>query len=171
MEKLFQYFSINPAQAMVYQFLLSNGASTMAQIAQGIAHKRPSCQEYVRALEQLGFVNVSRDSGKTLYQAEDPDKFLQIVHERAEVVEELMPLLTKHQRSLNLIHFRTVEPAESVRILNRWKRKKLYLKEFKNKVAAVTTSKTQIILYQPHENYPAIEITSSEIATFHQDII
>jgi predicted transcriptional regulator len=89
MEELLKSFGLSIAQTKVYQALLEQGPLTMTALAKNTGLHRSSCQEYVRALQQLGFVNESKIAGKFFYQAEDPDKFVQIIRERQFVLEQL----------------------------------------------------------------------------------
>jgi len=171
MENILSAFDVTAPQEAVYRFLLDKGVSTMAEIARGIQHKRPSCQEYVRALEQLGFVNASKEGGRTRYGAEDPDKFSQLMHERLFIFDKLLPQLSQQEAAHQPLNFRLL-PLNAVQtIAKRWKKKALLRGRFGTADCGGIITETTLLLYSPNTTIGAFEIHSKELAQFHREIL
>ena len=93
MEEMLKQFNFTQPEILVYLALLKSGGATVSKLAVATHLKRTSCQEYIRSLEERGFINSSKIGNKFFYQAEDPDKFRQMVHERVYVVDRLLDTL------------------------------------------------------------------------------
>ena len=169
MEEILKEFNFLPMEAAVYKALLEAGGLTVSELAYATGIKRTSCHDYLRSLQQKGFVNQTKTGGKIMYQAEDPDKFSQIVHERMQVVDRLAGELVN----------RSVEEQIGVRVIGSEEgqtlSKKLEREEepvcFGGGDNRGEVFSELILLFSRDKDLPTIEIRSKLAADFHKEIL
>lgn len=171
MEQFLKHFGITSPEATVYETLLKIGGAKASQIAGITGLKRTSVNEYIRSLEEKGFVNATKVGNKYFYRAEDPEQFSQILHERRFVVDRIIPQL----KELSLredweIHSRETE--EIRRRIKRAKRKGQEVRIFgKADVGGALINNQSVLLFSIDEEIPAIEVKSKKIVELHKQLL
>lgn len=171
MDELLNQFGLSPEETLVYKTLLKLGGAKVSEIASTLNFKRTSTQEYIRSLGEKGFINSTKFGNKYLYQAEDPDKFRQIINEREFVVDRLV----------NDLKNKTVDTEWQVRSLTKLEVNQQSKKAQKKGVTAEEFGKAiiggrvvgvkTIFLWGEDKDLPAIEIISEELAELHLELI
>ncbi len=170
MEQLLKQFSFSQGEAAVYKILLTLGGAKVSEIAALTKLKRTSCQEYVQSLEQKGFINYTKRGNKFYYQAEDPDKFRQIINERQFIVDRLIPQ-ERARSEKNEWQARSLNTEEIERALRRAKRKGQEVISFGNETCGgALVNKNVVLLQSPDKELPAIEIQSRVIVDLHREL-
>ncbi len=171
MEQLLKQFDFSDEEILVYRTLLKLGGARVSEIAKATELKRTTVQEYIRSIEEKGFINSSKLGNKYFYQAEDPDRFRQIINERLFVVDRLIPELRRTPRE-DVWQARTLTLEEKRLKLKRARKKKLPMAEFgDDKIGGAIVGNREVILFSTNEEIPAIEIKSEAIAKFHKDLV
>lgn len=171
MDQLLKQFNFSDEEIIVYRTLLKLGGAKISTIAKETGLKRTSVQEYIRSIEEKGFINSSKLGNKYFYQAEDPDRFRQIMNERVFIVDRLIPEL-RHAPREDVWKVRTLTLEEKRLKLKRAKKKELGVEQFGNEtVGGVIINNKEALLYSTNAETPAIEIRSGEVAKLHQDLL
>ena len=128
-------------------------------------------QEYIKSIEEKGFINSAKLGNKYFYQAEDPDRFRQIISERLFVVDRLIPEL-RHASKKDLWQARTLTLDEKRLKLKRARKKELAVTEFgDDKIGGTVIGEREVVLYSTNTEIPVIEIKSEIIVRFHRDFL
>lgn len=171
MEELLKQFNFTRPEILVYRALLKSGGATVSELAKAAGLKRTSCQEYIRSLEERGFINSSKVGNKFFYQAEDPDKFRQIVSERVYIVDRLLDTLRKKDQEEKW-QVRSLTHEKSNRQVRRAKRKGTIIMHYKYKNAELfIVGKDKIILNTLHGEIGAVEVISKSLVYFHHPLL
>lgn len=171
MDELLTQFGLSTEEILVYKTLLKLGGAKVSEIAATLGIKRTSTQEYVRSLGEKGYINSTKFGNKYLYQAEDPDKFHQILNERQFVVDRLVNDLKKKSVDTEW-QVRSLTRQEVNQQSKKAQKKGVTSKEFgKSNVGGQVVGGKTVYLWSEDKELPAIEIVSDELAMFHLDII
>ncbi|MDO8581441.1 MAG: helix-turn-helix domain-containing protein [bacterium] len=171
MEKLLEQFNFTEQEIRVYKALLQLGGATVSEIAEATGIKRTSCQEYIRSIEERGFINSSKIGNKFFYQAEDPDKFRQLVHERMYVVDHLLALLESEEKEEDW-RVRSVTREEAGSLLGRAKKRiKNIVRVVRGGVELSFVADDKIIVSSTEGEIEGIEIVAPQIVSFHRDLL
>lgn len=171
MEQLLKQFNFSEAEIAVYKVLLKSGGAKVSAIAK-VAHlKRTSVHEYIRSLEEKGFINSAKIGSKYFYQADDPDKFRQIIDERQYIVDRLIPVL-RELRPKEEWQAGSVTVVEAQRQIKRAKRKGQDVALFGSKdVGGALLDDQTTVLYSTNQEIPGIKITSRAIYELHKALL
>ena len=92
-EEILRSLGLNDKEIKVYLANLQLGSS----LVQGIEHfaglNRTSVYDLLKSLEQKGFVSYTLKSGKKYYQSTAPNKIIEMLKEREELVKKILPEL------------------------------------------------------------------------------
>ena len=171
MESFLITFGFTEAEVTVYSILVKQGGCSVSELAHLTELRRSSCQEYLRSLVKKGFVNLARVGKKYLYQAEDPDKFRQVISERHFLADRLVAALETLQKPRQVWEARIVSLAyvrREMKILDKKRVKKLL---FGSSQAGGAVYDRRVILVSSNNDIPAIDISSEEIADLHRKIL
>jgi len=80
-------------EAKAYLALLELGESSIAQIAKKAGIKRPTTYLIIEDLKEKRLVGATKKGKKTLFLAEDPRKIVELLEERREKINRIMPQL------------------------------------------------------------------------------
>lgn len=100
-----QEMGLNEGEARAYLAMLELGESSVAQIAKKANLKRPTTYLIVEDLKEKGLINMAKRGKKTHFLAEDPRKIVEILEERKEKMNRIMPQL------LSITNFIDKKPA------------------------------------------------------------
>lgn len=170
MDQLLKQFALTDQEVIIYKDLLKRGGSKVSEIAERTKIIRTSCQEYIRSLEEKGFVNSAKIGKKIYYQVEDPDKFRQIINERQFVVDRLISEL-KNKADVKKWEVRSLSLEEVKINVSKAKRKGVVRSFGNTKVGGALINGQLIILYSENQELPAIEIESNSIAELHRHLL
>lgn len=92
-DALLTKLGLSPKAAAVYLACLQLGPSGMTEIAKAASLKRPTTYLIVDELLMRGYVSVTKKGKKTLYAAEHPRRFLQLLKSRERELEGALPEL------------------------------------------------------------------------------
>jgi predicted transcriptional regulator len=93
LEKTLADFGLNSAQTKVYLALLRLGETKAAPLAQAAGLKRTSIYESLDQLVALGLARTINKQGATHYAPESPNKLLEILQNREQSVQGILPNL------------------------------------------------------------------------------
>lgn len=168
MDQLLKQFEFSEPEIVVYKALLKSGGAKVSDIAKATGLKRTSTQEYIRSLEEKGFINSSKIGNKYFYQAEDPDKFRQIINERQYIADRLIPTL-RHYRPDEKWQVSSLNLKDARKRIERAKRKKHTVISFGDKDVGGTIIGNEIlVLFSMDNEIPSVEITSGSIVRLHK---
>ncbi len=171
MDQLLKQFDFSDEEIRVYRALLKLGGAKVSDIVKATGLKRTSAQEYIRSIEKKGFINSSKLGNKYFYQAEDPDRFRQIINERVFVVDRLIPELRRAPRD-DMWQARILTLEEKRIKLKRAKKKELDIGSFGDgAVGGAVVGESEVLLWSQNEEIPALDIVSKEIAEFHKKLL
>lgn len=80
-------------EAQAYLALLEIGEASVAQIAGKAKLKRPTTYLIIESLKEKGLIGMVRRKKKTLFLAEDPRKIVEMLEEKKEKMNRIMPQL------------------------------------------------------------------------------
>lgn len=86
-------FGLSGEEARTYLAVLELGESTLSQLAKKSDIKRTSAYLVVERLIKKGLLSITKKKNKNLYIAEDPRKLKEMIVEKAERIEKIMPEL------------------------------------------------------------------------------
>jgi len=171
MEELLKQFNFSEGEIIVYNALLKSGGDKVSNISKATDIKRTSCQEYVRSLQQKGFINSGKIGNRFFYQAEDPDRFRQIVNERQFILSDVVRILKDRVQNKDW-KVRMIEKYEANTIVKKLEKKNKVIKTHEGNTAGfVISNNNTIILYSSDKYIPALEIESQELIQFHIDLL
>lgn len=84
---------LNENEAKAYLALLELGEASVAQIASKAKLKRPTMYLIAESLKEKGLVGMVKKRKKTLFLAKDPRKIIEMLEERKEKINRVMPQL------------------------------------------------------------------------------
>lgn len=181
MEQFLKQLNFADREITIYISLLKSGGATVSTLATRTGIRRTSTQEYLRNLHRSGFVLKSKVGNKMYYQAEDPDKFRQIIHERIYVVDKLVTELEKKNSdpeeweikawSKNKIRSKIRRAQSRRRGTPHTAGKKERLIPFGDEVVGGSVAADKVFLFSEYSELEGIEIESSEITDFHKKLL
>ena len=92
---------LNEKEIAVYLALLQLGSSLVQDIAGMAKLNRTSTYDLLASLEKKGFVSYTIKSGKRYYQATDPEKIIDLLHEKENLVKKALPELTALRKTVS----------------------------------------------------------------------
>lgn len=98
--ELFQNLGLAKNEAKIYEVLLENGEQGVGIISEKSGVHRRNVYDSLNRLLEKGLVTEIVESRENIYQAVEPKKLLEIVQEKAESIEKVLPELEK-------LHFNT----------------------------------------------------------------
>jgi len=106
---------LNNKEAAVYLALLELGTATVYPIATKAGIKRPTAYLILNQLQQKGMVSVVPRATKALYTAESPEKIIQDLLKKQELVKRFMPdMLALYNTKKEKPHIQLFEGKEGV---------------------------------------------------------
>ena len=84
---------LSDGERRAYVALLELGEANVAQVASKAGTKRPTTYLILGALKEMGLVGVTKRRTKQLFAAEDPRKILDMLEERKQKMNRVMPEL------------------------------------------------------------------------------
>lgn len=171
MESFLALFRLSKQEMIVYKALLQKGMAGVSLLSRVTGIKRTSCQEYIRALQEKGFINATKQGNKYFYHPEDPDKLRQVIQERLYIVDRLLPILheTGAEEEWKV---RSLTDAEAQKILRRAKRKKQHRRQSVLDNAQCHLIGDQITLLRSQQgDLSAIEIFSKDLTNWHRKLM
>jgi len=154
----------------VYKHLLSRGAKKAASLSMAVGLNRTTCLEYLRSLKTKGFINVTKVGGKYFYQAEDPTRFTQIIHERLFLVDKLIPFFENREQAEKPIRTEILERDAGELLIRREKRKGRIHATFGDSDNGVAVTEDTVLLFSRDSELPSIKINSASIVLLHQQL-
>lgn len=94
-------FGLSESEASAYLALLELGKASIAQIAKKAGIKRPTTYLIIESLKENGLVSMAKKHKKTLFVAEDPRKIIDILEERKNKMNRIMPELLSFANMLD----------------------------------------------------------------------
>jgi len=101
LKKDLEVIGLDEAEASAYLALLELDEASIAQIAGKAKLKRPTTYLIVEALKEKGLVSMVKRKKKTLFLAEDPRKILDMLEERKQKMNRIMPELLSFANALD----------------------------------------------------------------------
>jgi len=98
MDAILKKLGLSKGQSSVYMYLLTYGAHSVSDIAQGTGLHRPSVYTAAGKLQEAGLVATQPKGKRILYAVENPAKLLDVANAIAEEVEESLPELQELYR-------------------------------------------------------------------------
>lgn len=86
---------ISPNEAKIYEFLVEKGESSVSSIATAAKVHRRNAYDAIQRLIDKGLCFQIFTSGKNLYNAVDPDKLKELLAEKQQILEGVLPELKK----------------------------------------------------------------------------
>ncbi len=174
MEQLLRQFNFSDKEILVYRTLLRLGSAKVSELADKTGILRTSCQEYLRSLEEKGFINHSKMGNRYYYKIEDPDNFRQKVNERLFTVDKIFEEFNKHKKH-EVWRVRSMTNSDYANILKKIKKRGYYMEGHKDgtvEMALVDTEKAQsVLINSDNKETQAIEMVGSSLYEFHKDLL
>lgn len=95
-QQVFQQFGLSKNEAIIYEILLRDGESNVAEICKRSQIHRRNVYDSLRRLIDKGYVIESFTKRESLYRAMNPEKFREEIKEREAVLDRALP----HMQSL-----------------------------------------------------------------------
>lgn len=89
-EKL-KFFGLSDAEAKVYYSALALEEATVDKIARSADTNRTSTYPVLEKLEKFGLISKYKKKKKTIFKAAPPEKFLEILEEKKNIMEKIIP--------------------------------------------------------------------------------
>ncbi|HLD07294.1 MAG TPA: helix-turn-helix domain-containing protein [Candidatus Nanoarchaeia archaeon] len=99
-EQALHALGLNKKEVEVYLASLQIGSALVQDIAHAASINRTSAYDVLSSLEQQGFVSHTMASGKRHYQAANPQKLLDMVKEKENLVKKALPELASIAESV-----------------------------------------------------------------------
>lgn len=99
-EEIFKLLGLTDKEIKIYLANLQLGSSLVQKIANFAGLNRTSAYDLLKSLEQKGFVSYTIQSGKRFYQATNPNKLIDMLKEREELVKKILPELNSLSASV-----------------------------------------------------------------------
>ncbi|MBI2426712.1 MAG: hypothetical protein HYV34_02600 [Candidatus Kerfeldbacteria bacterium] len=94
-EALFQNIGLSPNEAKIYETLLSSGEVSVSVISARAHVHRRNVYDALQRLIDRGLVSPVFQKGENVYSAVNPEKLFEIVEEKAQQINTVMPDLRK----------------------------------------------------------------------------
>lgn len=94
-ESIFEELGLSPNEAKIYEALIEHGESGVSNIAIAAKVHRRNAYDAIERLINKGLCFEIFSSTENKYNAVDPDKLLELVAERREKIEKILPDLKK----------------------------------------------------------------------------
>ena len=91
---------LSDKEIKIYLANLQLGSSLVQKIANFAGLNRTSTYDFLRSLEQKGFVSYMIQSGKKFYQATQPNKLIDMLREKEILVRKILPELNSLSESI-----------------------------------------------------------------------
>jgi len=91
--EILEQIGLNKNEAIIYEVLLSLGESTLAVISNETGIHRRNALDSLKSLARRGLVFEIHDTTRVLYQAVDPNKLIELHHERGKALNSILPSL------------------------------------------------------------------------------
>jgi sugar-specific transcriptional regulator TrmB len=91
-------FGLSEAEAKVYLALLEIGSTLAGPLIKKTGLHRGTTYQILQRLIEKGLVSFVIKSGKRYFEATDPNRFLEILKEKEEKIQEILPSLIKRRR-------------------------------------------------------------------------
>ncbi|MES2409691.1 MAG: helix-turn-helix domain-containing protein [Patescibacteria group bacterium] len=95
--ELFQNLGLAKNEAKIYEVLLENGEQGVGVISEKSGVHRRNVYDSLQRLMEKGLVIEIIESAENKYQAVEPKKLLEIIQEKADSIEKILPELEKLQ--------------------------------------------------------------------------
>ncbi|TKJ17154.1 hypothetical protein CEE44_01300 [Candidatus Woesearchaeota archaeon B3_Woes] len=92
-EEILKSLGLSDKEIKIYLANLQLGSNLVQEIANFAELNRTSAYDLLKSLEKKGFVSYTIQSGKKFYQATKPNKLLDMLKEREELVKKILPEL------------------------------------------------------------------------------
>ena len=92
-QKNLEFFGLSESEAQIYYSALALEDAPVDKIARHADINRTSAYPILERLEKMGLISRLKKKGKTVYKAASPEKFLDILDEKEEKINETMPFL------------------------------------------------------------------------------
>lgn len=99
-ETILEKFGLSEKEAKVYMAVLELGSSTVKPISLRSGVKRTSVYNFIDELVDRGLISVTLKRGRHYYQAQSPDRLIEIERERYKKLKVLMPQFMAMYNSL-----------------------------------------------------------------------
>ncbi len=99
-EEILKSLGLSDKETKIYLASLQLGTSVVQKIANFAGLNRTSAYDLLKSLEHKGFVSYTLQSGKRLYQATQPNKIIDMLKEREELVKKILPELKSLSESV-----------------------------------------------------------------------
>ena len=106
-EKIIGDIGLTGTEAKVYLALLESGSTTAGEIAKKIKSYRRNVYDFLDKLIERGLVSIVIKNKKRHYDAVEPEKLLNILHEKEENLLRILPQLEsyrKAEKNKDLVH-------------------------------------------------------------------
>ena len=91
-------FGLSEKEAKVYLILLRDGASTVTPLVAKTQLQRGSLYDILERLIEKGIISYVIKANRKHFEAIDPNKLLNILHEKEEMIKEILPKLLFYQK-------------------------------------------------------------------------
>ncbi len=92
-ETSLESIGLSPNEAKIYEALVHIGKSSVSQISKKSNIHRRNVYDSLNRLLEKGLIFQIFQAGENIYGAVNPDKLLEIVHEKEMEIEKIMPTL------------------------------------------------------------------------------
>lgn len=99
-QEVFQALGLSKNEAVVYEALLIHGESSVERISRKSKVYRRNVYDTLNRLMEKGLVFEILESRQNKYQAVEPDKLMELVQEKEQILSKIMPDLKKHYASV-----------------------------------------------------------------------
>lgn len=99
-EEILKSLGLSDKEIKIYLANLKLGSSLVQKIANFAGLNRTSAYDLLKSLEQKGFVSYIIQSGKKYYQATQPNKLIDMLKERENLVKKILPELNSISQSV-----------------------------------------------------------------------
>lgn len=99
-EEILKSLGLTDKEIKIYLASLQLGSDLVQKIANFAGLNRTSTYDLLKSLEQKGFVSYTLKSGKKFYQATPPNKLINMLKEREELVKKIIPELNSLSESV-----------------------------------------------------------------------
>jgi len=118
MEEL-KELGLNDKEIAIYSVLLKSGSMTVWEIASKINYKRTSIYDYIKSLSQKNIIFKKIETKKILYEAVEPNYFLELINSKKEkiisAVKKLNSLKNAEKKvPTKMIHYAGIEGIKTI---------------------------------------------------------
>ena len=95
MQEILQNIGLSPNEVKIYLSLVKNGEMSVAQISAATNIHRRNIYDTLQRLTERGLVFIRASESENRYNPVDPNKLLEIVSEKRQSIEKILPQLEK----------------------------------------------------------------------------